>query len=110
MLVTAVDVVDEANDAARLIPMVDQAEEVTGAKVPMTMADAGYFSGKQVAMSDMARPTSHPYHKDQLVYDPESDSYICPHAQRIPYAGGKNKRASARLCRMTKESAAACRD
>ena len=32
MLVTAVDVVDEANDTARLTPMVEQAEEVTGVR------------------------------------------------------------------------------
>ena len=84
MLVTAVDVVDEANDAARLVPMMDLAEEITGTKVPMTLADAGYFSGKhvvefqrggqQVVMPDMARRTDAPYHKDQFVYDPESDS------------------------------------
>ena len=49
MLVTAVDVVDEANDAARLVPMVDLAEEITETKMPMTLADAGYFSGKHVA-------------------------------------------------------------
>ena len=84
MLVTAVDVVDEANDAARLIPMVDQAEEVTGAKVPMTMADAGYFSGKQVAMPEMARPTSHPYHKDQFVYDPEATATFAPTRRGFP--------------------------
>ena len=70
MLVTAVDVVDEANDTARLTPMVEQAEEMTGVRVPMTLADAGYFAGKhleelhqrgqQVVMPDLARPTSHP--------------------------------------------------
>ena len=48
VLLTAVDVVDESNDAVRLIPMVDQAEEITGTKVPMTLADGGYFSGKHL--------------------------------------------------------------
>ncbi len=101
MLVTAVDVVDEANDAARLVPMVDLAEEITGAKVPMTLADAGYFSGKhvvefqqrgqQVVMPDMARPTGHPYHKDQFTYDESDDSYICPRGQRLPHAGFKDR-------------------
>ena len=121
MLVTAVDVVDEANDAARLVPMVDLAEEITETKVPMTLADAGYFSGKhvvefqqrdqQVVMPDMARRTDAPYHKDQFVYDPESDSYTCPHGQNIPFAGWKrNKRDNALLCRMYKQSAAVCRE
>ena len=121
MLVTAVDVVDEANDAARLVPMVDLAEEITGGKVPMTLADAGYFSGKhlvefhrrgqQVTMPDMARRTDAPYHKDQFVYDPESDSYTCPHGQRLPFAGWKHiKRDRARLYRMDKQSASVCRE
>ena len=74
MLVTASDVVDEANDAARLIPMAKQAEDIPGVRVMMTLADAGYFfwkhleefhrRGQQVVMPDMARPTDHSYHKD----------------------------------------------
>ena len=44
MLVTAVDVVDEAHDHARLVPMLEQAEENTEVKSPMTLADAGYHS------------------------------------------------------------------
>ncbi len=83
MLDTASDVVDEPNDAARLTAMTRQAEEVSGAKVPMTLADAGYFAGRhvaelhqrgqQVVMPDMARPTNHPYHKDQFIYDEVSE-------------------------------------
>ena len=44
MVVTAVDVVDAANDNALLVPMVEQAEETTGTKSQMTLADAGYFA------------------------------------------------------------------
>ena len=72
MLVTASDVVDEPNDTGRLTVMTKQAEEVTGVRVPMTLADAGYFAGKHVAelhrrgqqvlMPDKASPTNHPYH------------------------------------------------
>ena len=119
MLVTAVDVVDEANDAARLTPMVEQAEEATGVRVPTTLADAGYFAGKhvvefhrrgqQVVMPDLARPTDHPYHKDQFSYDEENDAYTCPHGQRIPFVGLKNnKRDKARLYRMA--SGSVCRE
>ena len=49
MLVTAVDVVDAATDNALLAPMVEQAEETTGTRVPMTLADAGYFAASHVA-------------------------------------------------------------
>ena len=91
--------------------MVKQAEKVTGARVPMTLADASYFAGKhvaefhrrdqQVVMPDKARPTNHPYHKDQFRYDEETDSYTYPHGQIIPFVGlVKSKPKKARLYRM----------
>ncbi|MDE2938876.1 MAG: transposase [Chloroflexota bacterium] len=118
ILVTAADVVDEANDAARLTPMAEQAEVVSGVKIPMTLADAGYFAGKhlaefhrrgqQVVMPDMARPTDHPYHKDRFIYDEETDSYTCPHGVALPFAGLKNnKRKKAHEYRVS--SASVCR-
>ena len=83
MLVTATDVVDEPNDTARLTAMTKQAEEITGFRVPLSLADAGYFAvrhvaelhrrGQQVVTPDRARPTDHPYHKDQFTYDEETD-------------------------------------
>ena len=79
MLVTAVDVVDESYDSECLPPMVKKSEDATGVRVPLTLADAGYFAGKhvaefhskgqQVVMPDKARRTDHPYHKDQFAYD-----------------------------------------
>ena len=45
MLVTAVDVVDQANDNAMLAPMLERAEETTGTRAQMTLDDAGYFAG-----------------------------------------------------------------
>ena len=52
MLVTAVDVVDAANDNALLVPMMEQAEETTGTKSQMTLADAGYFAANHLAECD----------------------------------------------------------
>ena len=49
MLVTAVDVVDAANDNALLVPMLEQAEETTGTRAQMTLADAGYFAASHLA-------------------------------------------------------------
>ena len=77
MLVTAVDVVDAANDNALLVPMVEQAEETTGTRAQMTLADAGYFAashlaectrrGQQVVVSESRqRFLKDPYHKDQI--------------------------------------------
>ena len=96
MLITAVDVVDEGHDYARLTPMMEQAEEVTGVRVPMTLADAGYFGsrhldeshrkGQQVAMPEQrGRMGEGPYHKDKFSYDAATDSYTCPHGQRLTF-------------------------
>ena len=48
MLVTAADVVDEPNDTARLTAMTKQAEEMTDARVPVTLDDARHFAGRHV--------------------------------------------------------------
>ena len=90
MMITAVDVVDEVNDLARLTPMVEQAEEVTGVRVPTTLADAGYFGGRhleecarrgqQVVMPDPKQRSIKQdlYHKDRFTYDEDNDCYYCP--------------------------------
>ena len=93
MLVTAVDVVDQANDNAMLVPMMEQAEETTGTKSQMTLADAGYFAashlqecsrrGQQVVVSESRqRFLKDPYHKDQFTYNEQSDSFTCPQGDR----------------------------
>ena len=117
MLVTAVDVVDQANDNSLLAPMVEQSEETTGTKSQMTLADAGYFSashlaecdrrGQQVVVSEARqRFLKDPYHKDRFTYDEHSDSFTCPQGQtlafvRIQHANGvplRLYRASGAVC------------
>ena len=117
MLVTAVDVVDAANDNALLVPMVEQAEGTTGTRVPMTLADAAYFAashvaecvrrGQQVVVSEARqRFLEDPYHKDRFTYDEHSDSFRCPQGQtlafvRMLYANGvplRLYRASGAVC------------
>ena len=117
MLVTAVDVVDAANDNALLVPMVEQAEETTGTRAQMTLADAGYFAashlaectrrGQQVVVSESRqRFLKDPYHKDQFTYNEPSDSFTCPQGQtlkfvRIQHANGvplRLYRASGAVC------------
>ena len=92
MLVTAVDVVDAANDNALLVPMMEQAEETTGTKSQMTLADAGYFAashlaecdrrGQKVGVSEARqRFLEDIYHKDRFTYDEQRDSFRCPQGQ-----------------------------
>ena len=96
MLVTAVDVVDAANDNAMLAPMMERALETTGTKSQMTLADAGYFAashlaecsrrGQQVVVSESRqRFLKDPYHKDRFIYDEQSDSFTCPQGQTLKF-------------------------
>ena len=97
MLITAVGLVDEPDDHTSFTPMLDQAEETTGSKAPMTLADAGYYSGtnlgdcagrdQAVAMPESSRRQSrdHPYHKDRFAYDESNDSFMCPQGKVLPF-------------------------
>ena len=118
MLVTAVDVVDEAHDHARLIPMLQQAEDTTGIKAQTTLADAGYHSGSNleecasrdhhVVMPEAQRKAlKRPYHKDRFTYDESTDSYSCPQGQGLPFKGMKLTRGTP--MRMYRASATVCR-
>lgn len=115
MVVTAATVVDEPTDAARLTPMLEAAEAGTGVRTPLTLADAGYFAGRQVeachrrgqqvAMPDRTRPLDDPYHQDQFRYDAASDSYQCPHGQTLSFVGSRtNKGTPMRLYRVATAS------
>lgn len=118
MLVTAVDVVDEPVDYGRLTTMVEKAEETTGTRVPMTLADAGYYGGshldecvrrgQRVAMPEPSRrPVGHPYHKDQFTYDQEGDSYSCPHGQSLRFVTTRDYKGAP--MRVYRASGAVCR-
>ena len=110
MLVTAVDVVDAANDNALLVPMMEQAEETTGTKSQMTLADAGYFAashlaecdrrGQKVVVSEARqRFLEDPYHKDRFTYDKHSDSFRCPQGLRSHTACERSPVATVPGCR-----------
>ena len=93
----AADVVTDPDDHEQLIPMLEQAEDTTGTKAGLTLADAGYYSGtnleacncashKVVIPENRPRAPEHPYHKDRFAYDKVSDSYTCPQGQRLTFA------------------------
>ena len=87
---------DDGRDDPQLVPMIEQAEETTGTKSEMTLADAAYHSGKglegcarrgqSVAMPDTRQQLlGDPYHKDRFTYDEHSDSFRCPQGQRLQF-------------------------
>ena len=95
MFITAVDAVQDAEDHHQLINMLEQAEEITGEKAIITLADAGYHSGANLAVCEerkqrVAIPESQensgkrPYHND-FSYDANNDSYICPQGQTLKF-------------------------
>ena len=96
MLVTAVDVVNAVNDNALLVPMMKQAEDTSGTKSQMTLADAGYFAashvsechrrGQKVVVPEARqRFLKDPYHKDRFTYDEQSDIFKCPEGQTLTF-------------------------
>ena len=121
MLVTAIEVVDEPADYARLTPMLQEAEETTGVKTPLTLADAGYHSaaalqecadrGQQVAMPESPRGMAldHPYHKDRFTYDADTDTYSCPQGQVLSLVRGRfARKTKKRMYQAPKHVCQAC--
>ena len=118
MLITGVEVVDEPVDYAQLSPMLERAEEMTGVRVDMTLADAGYHSGsnleecarrgQRVVMAEsQERAMRLPYHKERFRYDEESDSYICPEGRTLRFTRTKLTRATP--MRLYRASGVVCR-
>ena len=70
VLITAVGLVDEPDDHTSFTPMLEQAEETTGSKAPMTLADAGYYSGTnliwRIALAGARRWPCRSHHCDSL--------------------------------------------
>ena len=97
MLITAVDVTSSSDDHPQLVPMIEAAAENIGAREDVvTVADAGYHSGANLAECDtlghqvlMAetndRKLREPYHKDQFTYRPQTDTYLCPRQKVLTY-------------------------
>jgi transposase len=103
MIITAIDTVQEAADTEQLIPLMEQAAQNTGEKAGMTLADAGYHSGnnlaecqkreQQIVMPEVQeRALRQDYHKDKFKYSAETDTFTCPEGQELRYAGMKNRR------------------
>ena len=102
MLITAADVVNSAADSGQLIPMLEQAEEMIGEPVAVTLADGGYHTAANLAASErrgalLVMPERYhpgvqgPYFKDKFVYESATDSYLCPQGQRLPFRGLRRK-------------------
>ena len=111
MVITAVDVSSSSDDHPHLLPMIEAATDNIGAcQAPMTVADAGYHSGPnlaQCASSGYAvlmpethdRKRLHPYHKKRFTYCPQSDTYLCPKGKTLSFKDAFRHRSGYRLRR-----------
>ena len=119
LLITAAEVVNDPDDHARLIPMMDQAQDNAEEPADKTLGDAGYHSGanlqacaereQRVVMPESQdKAMTQPYHKDHFAYDDTTDTYTCPQGQTLHFGGVK--RRSGRLpMRVYRSSGAVCR-
>ena len=119
LLITAADVTTTPDDYAQLAPMLEQAEEMTGERTGVTLADGGYHSGpnlrvceqrnQQVVMPEGQREAMKgPYFKDRFEYDRATDSYICPHGQSLIFRGLRRHKEETGM-RVYRASGAVCR-
>ncbi len=117
MLVTAVATVQDSFDNNQLVPMTERAEEMTGQKADITLADAGYDSGANLARCEerkqvivMPQAEDHelqnPYHKDKFIHDANTDTYYCPCGQLLKYL--KDKLVRKTIFRVYRTSGRVC--
>ncbi len=95
MLITAVDTVRDTDDHHQLVSMIEQAEEMVGKKAGITVADAGYHSGANLAACEernqkVATPESQenrlkPAYHERFSYDAGNDSYVCPLGKTLSF-------------------------
>jgi transposase len=121
MLITATKVVNTAADSGQLAPMLQQAEELTGKRIPITLADGGYHTVANLEVGEqrdqrLVMPERYqealkdPYFKDQFHYQPETDSYLCPQGQTLHFRGlRQNKRLPSSQYRVYGISRTICR-
>lgn len=102
-IITAADITPHVNDAHELLPMMEQAEANSGVTSTVTLADAGYHSGanlaacaergRAVVMPDQQQAAlTRPYHKAQFAYDRTRDTYTCPAGETLSFFGIQHDR------------------
>jgi hypothetical protein len=100
-IIVALDVSTDQNDKMLLVPMLNEVRESLGRVAEETVADAGYFSGEQLAGAEQAgypvivnvqeenetEEGEGEYHASKFVYDAEKDCCVCPRGERLVYQG-----------------------
>jgi transposase len=119
LFITAAGVTTAADDYDQLIPMLEQAEEMTGKRAGVTLADGGYHSGpnlqscaergQTIVMPEGQREAMKgPYFKDRFEHDAATNSYTCPQGQRLLFRGLRWHKGTGYM-RAYRATGAACR-
>jgi len=109
-IIVAQDVVTDASDNGRLVPMLDLSKENLGGTAMENVADGGYFSSSQIGLADsehyeiLVNPPSTdkvietsdapPYHTSRFTYDEEHDCVTCPHGSRLTFSSQRTNGAN----------------
>ena len=97
-LIVAADICTNANDTGSLKPMIEQSESNVGNKTGKVLVDGGYYSGRNMKYIDqsgfdvyMPMGSGYPepsgkFHRDDFVYNKETNSYLCPAGERLTFS------------------------
>jgi transposase len=97
---TAADVVQDSADTEQLTKMIEQSQENLEIKVELSLADAGFGSGANLAECEKLeqkivmpmteeKAQKDPYHKSKFTYHEETDTYTCPEGRTLSYRGNQ---------------------
>ena len=103
LFLTAAEVTTDPDDHGQLVPMLEAAEQNTGQRVPLSLADGGYHSGPNLAAcaqreqrvlmpEAQEQALEDPYHKEHFRYDAAEDRYTCPQGQTLTFRGVKERK------------------
>ena len=110
MRITAVDVTNTPTDHPHLLPMIERAAtNIAGTantanteKAGVTLADAGYHSGPNLASCALAghrvlmpeaqaSKRTNTYHRTNFIHLEDQDAYQCPAGQLLSFKGLQNR-------------------
>jgi hypothetical protein len=85
--------------------MMEKAEDLTGKRTPVTLADGGYHTaanleasarrGQTLVMAERYQGELQcPYFKDKFIFDAKTDSYLCPYGHQLIFRGFRRSRRS----------------
>jgi transposase len=102
-LIVAYDVTNDAADHHQLVPMAERAREALGVEHLRAVADKGFFDGEQISRCAESGITpyvpepekakgvgeregiSPEFYTDKFVYDPISDTVVCPAGHQMTF-------------------------